>query len=133
GASLLIAAPALAQSAPTGNKLIVRVVLDTIGVDDATVSAGRTTTRSDANGVATLRLPAGSYAVRVNKLGFRPETAFVQLSSARDTAITVSLLEQPARISPILVSSTRAERRLEQEPLRVEVLAGDDITEKNEM
>ncbi|MFL5612460.1 MAG: TonB-dependent receptor domain-containing protein [Gemmatimonadaceae bacterium] len=131
--AVFAAAPAAAQSAPTRSNLIVRVVRDTVGVADAVVSAGGTATRSDANGVATLRLPNGSYTMRVNKLGFRPETVFVKLAGGRDTAITVPLIEEAARVSPIIVTSTRAERRLEQEPLRVEVLAGDDITEKNEM
>ena len=78
-------------------------------------------------------LADGAYAVRVDKLGFRPETAFVELTGGRDTTITLPLVEQAARVSPIIVTSTRTERRLQQEPLRVEVLAGDDITEKNEM
>src|SRR5437868_9872050 len=67
------------------------------------------------------------------KLGFRPDTLWVSLAGGRDTTITVRVLEQASRIAPIIVTSTRAARRIEEEPLRVEVLAGDDVSEKNEM
>ena len=123
----------LAQSSTTHSTLTVHVVRDSTGVANALVHAGGTATRSDTSGVAALRLAAGAYVVTIRKLGFRPETLSLQLPGGRDTSITVSLTEEAARVSPILVTSTRAERRLEQEPLRVEVLSGDDVTEKNEM
>lgn len=127
-------APALgAQSTGIRDTLAIRVVGESVGVADATVRAGGISVRSDSSGLAELPLRAGSYAVTITKLGFRPETLAVRLSAGRDTSITVGLVEEAARVTPIVVMSTRLERRLEQEPLRVEVLSGDDVTEKNEM
>jgi iron complex outermembrane receptor protein len=128
-------APALsAQATVTASgTLIVRVVRDSIAVAGATVRAEAIAARSDSSGVAALHLLAGSHVIRINKLGFRPETLLVAVGADRATAITVPLVEEAARVSPIMVTSTRVERRLEQEPLRVEVLSGDDISEKNEM
>ena len=120
-------------TAPAADTIRIRVLQDSIGIADATVRAGRTSARSDASGLAALRLTAGAYVIRINKLGFRPETLLVQVGGRRDTTITVQLVEEAAQVAPIIVTSMRIDRRLEQEPLRVEVLSGDDITEKNEM
>lgn len=128
-------APALsAQASPERRSaLTVRVVRDSSGIPDAMVRADGISARSDTNGFATLRLQAGAHFIMIRKLGFRPETLGVQLRTGRDTSVTVSLVEEAARVSPIMVTSTRVERRLEEEPLRIEVLSGDDVTEKNEM
>ena len=125
---------AWAQSSTTmRSTLTMRVLRDSVGVAGATVRADGLSTRADTNGVAALRLAAGNHVIRINKLGFRPETLSVQLSAGRDSTIAVALIEEAAHVSPIVVTSTRVERRLEQEPIRVEVLSGDDVTEKNEM
>ena len=129
-----VAGSASAQAAPvTGDTLTVRVVRDSVAVPDAIVRAGRIAARTDTNGIAALALPAGDHLLTVRKLGFRPETLLVALRAGVDTSVTVSLVEQAASVAPVIVTSTRVERRLEQEPLRIEVLSGDDITEKNEM
>jgi len=50
-----------------------------------------------------------------------------------DTTVTVQLLEQAQALTPVVVTATRIPRQLEDEPVRVEVLAGEDIAEKTEM
>jgi iron complex outermembrane receptor protein len=70
----------------------------------------------------------------VRRIGFAPDTLRLVVRSGEDTTVTAELTEQAATtISPIVVTSTRAERRLEEEPLRIEVLAGEDVREKTEM
>lgn len=111
----------------------VLVSHDSLPVPDVTVHAGRMGALTDETGSAALRLSPGSYTVGVRKLGFRPETVAVMVSPGLDTLVRVALVEQAATVAPITITSTRTERRLEDEPLRVEVLSGEDISEKNEM
>lgn len=113
--------------------LTVIVHHDTLALAGASVRSGAYGARTDATGTATLTLPAGSRVVVVRKLGFLPDSLTLVLRAGGDTTVTASLVEHPADIAPIMVTSTRTERRLEEEPLRVEVLAGDDVAEKNEM
>lgn len=122
-----------AQRSTTRSTLTVRVGDNGGVVRGAMVRAGGRSARTNAGGLAALQLAAGAYVLTVHKLGFRPDTLAVQLRGGRDTSVTVNLVAEPATVSPIFVTSTRAEGRLEEEPLRVEVLSGDDVTEKNEM
>lgn len=89
--------------------------------------------RTDALGFATLHLPAGQRPVVVTVIGFRPETLQVLIRPQHDTTLSVQLNDQTAILSPVVVTATRVSHRLEDEPVRVEVLAGDDVAEKTEM
>ena len=97
------------------------------------VSSGALATLTDASGDATLRVPAGLAVVHARRIGLAPDSVRVDLREGTDTTIALFLHEQAASIAPIVVSSTRTERRVEEEPLRVEVLAGEDVGEKTQM
>src|SRR6185437_5112977 len=116
-----------------GMSASVRVRHDTVALGRALVRSGVARATTDSAGIARLRLRAGSDTVVVTKIGFRPESVVVAIRASGDTTIDVALVEQAAQVAPIIVISTRTERRLEQEPLRVEVLGGDDVGEKSEM
>lgn len=100
---------------------------------EAAVRSGRIRTRTDAEGNATLRLPVGLQPLIVVSIGFRPETLQVAVRPQVDTTLTVQLVEQAPVLAPVVVTATRIPRRLEDEPVRVEVLAGEDIAEKTQM
>ncbi len=100
---------------------------------EAVVRSGRIHSRIDAAGIAIFRLPIGLQQLIVASIGFRPETLQVLVRPQLDTTVTVQLLEQTAALTPVVVTATRVSRRLEDEPVRVEVLAGEDIAEKTEM
>jgi iron complex outermembrane receptor protein len=100
---------------------------------EAVVRSGHAHVPTDALGEATLWLPVGVRRVIVAGIGFRPETLHVAVRVRLDTTLTVQLVEQATALAPVLVTATRTPRRLEDEPMRVEVLAGEDITEKTEM
>lgn len=126
--------PALAQdSAGTPGVLSVTALHGGVPVPNALVHAGRVAATTDATGRARLRLAAGAVSVVVSRLGYRPDTVAIALRAGMDTSVTAELVEQAATLSDVVVTTTRAERRLQEEPLRVEVLAGDDVSEKNEM
>jgi outer membrane receptor for ferrienterochelin and colicins len=102
-------------------------------VADASVSAGARIVRTRHDGRATLALPAGPAALIAVKLGFTPDTVRLTLAAGTDTSLAVTLLPAPAVEPAVIVTSTRERRRLQNEPMRVEVLGGDDVSEKNEM
>lgn len=85
---------------------------------------------TDATGVATLRLPAGSHRLLVSRLGLRPDTLAVTLRAGQDTTVAVLLEERGAELEEVVVSVTRGERRVEDTPLRVEVIDEEEIAEK---
>ncbi len=97
------------------------------------VASGPTAALTDARGMASLVLLPGTVVIRARRIGLAPDSVSLSLSAGADTSIVLLLREQAAVIAPIIVSSTRTERRVEEEPLRVEVLAGEDIGEKTEM
>lgn len=101
-------------------------------IEGAAVRAGSAHAASDAGGAADLTLPAGSSTILVVRMDHRPDTLTVRLAAGADTTIEAVLHEQALEFAPVIVASTRNDRRMEDEPERVEVLAGEDIDEKSE-
>lgn len=85
---------------------------------------------TDRNGYALLRLPAGSHRLLISRLGFRPDTIVLALRASQDTSVTVHLMPLAEDIETMVVSATRAERRVEDTPLRVEVVDEEEVGEK---
>ena len=113
--------------------VIVRVQGDTAGtttVTAAIVRSGAVSARTDDRGQATLRLPAGTQMIVAAKLGFRPDSVAVTLRTGTDTTITLTLSAQPVSVEAVIVTATRGERRVEDTPLRVEVIDEEEIAEK---
>jgi iron complex outermembrane receptor protein len=86
--------------------------------------------QTDAVGSATVRLPAGDRRLVVSRLGVRPDTLALSLRAGQDTSVAVQLEEAGAQIEAVVVSATRGERRVEDTPLRVEVVDGEEVAEK---
>lgn len=126
-------AGATAVPAATGDSLAtlrVRVRRDTVPLEGVVVRSGRDGAATDAAGAATLRLAAGPHAVVAARLGFRPDTMRLTLRAGQDTTVAVQLAEQGAELEAVVVTSTRGERRVEDTPLRVEVIDEEEIAEK---
>src|SRR4029450_13990955 len=65
------------------------------------------------------------------KPGFAPVTTSVQLGAGATQEVIVDLQQQPSlEESVTVVASTRTDKRLEDQPMRVEVLAREEIEEK---
>lgn len=88
---------------------------------------------TDAAGNATLPLTPGEVVIAARRIGLVPDSIRLVLHTGVDTAVALLLHEQAAVIAPVMVSSTRTERRVEDEPLRIEVLSGEDVGEKTQM
>src|SRR5687767_14255195 len=110
--------------------LTVIVRRDTTPVEDVAVRSGSIRRSTDSDGIAVLALVAGDRRIIAAKIGFKPETLLVRLRAGVDTSVTIALLEQPTELSGVVVSATRSGRRIEDEPLRVEALAEEEVEEK---
>ena len=135
--SLVVAAstPLAAQDSTrtSAATLRVRAVHESTPIQGAIVRAGNVAAQTAATGEATLRLIAGTHTVVVARLGYAPDTAIVTLAAAQDTSIVVSLEAQAAEVEGIVIASTRTERRVEDTPLRVEVVDEEEVAEKTAM
>lgn len=126
-------AAASAARAQTPAAVHVQALSGGMPLEGARIRAQSASALTDSAGLATLRMAPGAAVLNITKLGFVPDTVAMTLASGADTTIAVEMFPAGASLSGIVVTSTRTERRLEDEPLRIEVLAGDDVSEKNEM
>jgi iron complex outermembrane receptor protein len=128
------AAAAQAPSPDSAATLTVTVRQDTAPVVGATVRTLGTApvvgAVTGAGGRATLRLPAGPTALVVARVGLGADTLRLALRTGQDTAVVVTLAARAAALAGVVVNATRAGRRIEDEPLRVEVLEPEEIEEK---
>lgn len=135
--SVALATLATSAAAQPPATVTVRVSSGGAPVEHAVVAAGGGTraagAETNAAGLARLRLAAGAHVVRVSRIGYAPDSARVTLRAGGDTLLAFTLRDTAAALSRVVVTSTRGARRLEDEPARVEVLAGEDVAEKTEM
>lgn len=131
-ASVFLVTPLKAQLAPTATVHVT--VRSAAGpVAGALVSSGRVGAATNDSGIAVLHLQAGAASIMTRRIGFAPDTLRLILAEGADMTASVQLVERAETIAPVIVSSTRTERRVEDEPLRIEVLAGEDVGEKTQM
>lgn len=110
--------------------LTVIVRRDTTPLGDVSVRSGAMRSSTDARGIALLRLTPGVRQIIGAKVGFEPETLSVVLRPGVDTSVTIGMVAHAVELSGVTVSATRSGRRIEDEPLRVEVLAQEEVEEK---
>ncbi|HSA55190.1 MAG TPA: TonB-dependent receptor [Gemmatimonadaceae bacterium] len=132
---LLLSYPAYALPAQvtrdSAGTVRVRVLSgNSLPVDGALVRAGRLGSQTDSSGRARLDLPAGSHRIVVSRLGFAPDSVLVQLRVGADTALGFVLREVTGALEGVVVSATRSERRIEDDPVRVEMLDLEEVEEK---
>lgn len=118
---------ATAQSQAT---LTIEVRFNAMPVADATVIINGATHVTGPEGTLTASVAPGTMQVTVVKEGFAPATTTVTVQPGQLQPILVELQEQPRVEEEVVVSATRTDRRLEDQPMRVEVLAREEIEEK---
>lgn len=130
--SLFLGPAAVAAQAGTG-MVVVRVLADSAPLAGAAVRSGRIGAYTDVRGEARLTLGAGTVSIRVSRVGYGPDSLVVELAAGATETRTVTLHEETTELEEITVTTTRGERRLDDEPIRVEVLEGGDVAEKTQM
>jgi len=113
--------------------LLVEVRNDSRPVEQAEVSAGGQIVLTDARGDATLELPPGEVELTIGRYGFTSRTVRASVSEGTATRVTVELEAESVLKQEITVTATRTETRIEDQPLRVEVLDQEEIEEKTLM
>jgi outer membrane receptor for ferrienterochelin and colicins len=86
--------------------------------------------RTDQRGEARLELSAGLRRVYLTRIGYAPDSTDLMLRSGGDTTVSFVLREQETELAGVTVSATRSERRIEDDPVRVEVLDVEEVEEK---
>jgi iron complex outermembrane receptor protein len=99
-------------------------------IEGARISATDEVVFSDGEGRAILSLPAGRATVSVERLGFAPWQDEVEVPAGGEVAVSVVLQDEAVEIEGVVVTSTRLNRRIEDEPLRVEVIGREEVEEK---
>ena len=127
---LLTAFPALPveAQAPSGTlRIEVRTAAGIVG--DVSILVNGTSYTSDSQGILPLSLPVGPAQVTALKEGFAPVTTTVRIVAAQEQRVLVELskaLEEEVTV----IASTRTDRRIDDQPMRVEVLEREEIEEK---
>jgi len=125
---LLVARAPLAAQEPATATLRLIVLHDSLPVVDALIRSGTASARTNAAGVGELTLAAGTHRVIVARLGFLAESLTVTLSPGAQTTLEIEL--RSATLESVVVEATRSDRRIEDEPVRVEVLEREEVEEK---
>src|SRR5437764_7521281 len=122
----LVFASALTQNV----RLHIEVRSDAGAVADATVVANGTTRRTDSMGRTAFDVPPGPVQIVVAKEGFEPETVSIDIRTGEPRAISIALRPQSRIEEHVTVAATRTDKRIEDQPMRVEILDADEIEEK---
>jgi iron complex outermembrane receptor protein len=93
------------------------------------VVAGRTHI-TDARGQVRIDVTPGAVEITVLKTGFVAVTTTVAVAAGQQQPVTIELEKTPAIEETIIVSATRSTTRLQDQPLRVEVVDQEEIDEK---
>ena len=121
---------ASAAAAQADGTLIVHVVGPLGAVAQAEVRVGDAAALTDARGEATLSLAAGTVDLTITRFGFAAAQRRVAVVAGRQTRITVELEQEAVLTEDVVVTATRSARRIEDLPLRVEVVPQEEIDEK---
>jgi len=132
--ALLICALACnpAAAVAQGPTAVVQIEVRSAGmpVAGAEVVVGGTTHVTDAKGAVAATVAAGRLDITVTKEGFLPVTSTVTASAGQTQMVLVALEPQPTVEEEVIVSATRTNKRLEDQPMRVEVVPGEEVQEK---
>ena len=99
-------------------------------LEGASISIGARAVLTGPDGRAIVTVPAGRVEVVVGRLGYRTDSLVLSLRAAQDTAVIVRLEPEAETLDALVVTATRIPRRVEDQPLRVEVLGTEEIEEK---
>jgi iron complex outermembrane receptor protein len=131
GSALVVAITILHAAAqqPVG-RLVLEARSGSQPVTQVEVTAGDRTAVTDARGEAVLQLPPGEIELTLQRFGFMTQTVRVSIVQGTTNRLLVELQPEVVLREEITVTATRTEQRIEDVPLRVEVLQEEEIEEK---
>ena len=118
------------QVQPASASVTVSVSSENRAMSGVQVSASGRGALTDNDGMASLRLPLGAHAIIATRIGFAQARVDIVLREARDTTVHIVLEAIAVETEGLVVTSGRTERRLEEEPLRIEAVSREEVEEK---
>jgi outer membrane receptor for ferrienterochelin and colicins len=116
---------------PPRATVVIEVKAAAAPVDKAVVSVNGTAVTTDKDGIARTTVRLGTIEVTVKKEGFLPATASLSVDHpAREFQLHFDLQPERHEDEEVTVFATRTDKRLQDLPTRVEVLAREEIEEK---
>ena len=128
---VLLAAALVSADGQELGQIRVEVRAGTDAVAEAEVVVAGLTRPTDASGVALFRAPAGATRISVVQEGFIPITVSVTVAAGQERVVRVQLKPELTVAEEVtVVASTRTGRRIDDQPMRVEVLDREEVEEK---
>jgi iron complex outermembrane receptor protein len=127
---LLVCFWAATLTAQSPALLHVTVRFNSEPVADATVTINGITHTTSAEGSVLANAAAGTIDITAVKEGFAATTTKVVVPPGQTQEVIIELQRQPTLEEQVTVSATRTDKRLDDQPMRVEVLAREEIEEK---
>jgi outer membrane receptor for ferrienterochelin and colicins len=127
--AVLFLASFLAAAQPDGT-LQVLVRGRSGPVDQADVRVAGIAAVTNAEGRATLTVPAGRYEVVVSRFGFETSKLQVTIPASGRAEVSVDLKDEAVLTEDVVVTATRTSQRVQDLPIRVEVVPLEEIDEK---
>ncbi|OFW17065.1 MAG: hypothetical protein A3F70_17325 [Acidobacteria bacterium RIFCSPLOWO2_12_FULL_67_14] len=121
-AAVCVPAMAVAQAVDV---LRVQVHSEGAPVSGAEVIIGGTTSLTGADGTVEVPVTPGAVLVTVIKEGFLPLSSTVDITPGGSRSMVFELEEQPDFEEAVIVTATRTDTRLEDQPMRVEVVPAE--------
>lgn len=99
-------------------------------VAGAQVMVGEISAVTDEKGKATIMVTPGVFDISVSHQGFITGKTYIAVAAGQVQEIVLELQPNPTLEEEITVSATRTDMRLEDVPIRVEVIQQDDVEEE---
>lgn len=115
---------------PQQASIEIEVLANGRPVDGATVTVAGTPYTTGKTGLVETTTGIGTVRIEVSHEGYLTVTKDVQISGTPGQRVVVTLDPAPVHEEEVTVSATRTDKRLEDQPMRVEVLEREEIEEK---
>ncbi len=113
--------------------VIVRVVNESGPLEHATVRIGAAAADTNAAGEVELTAAAGQVEVVVERFGYGTKRVTTMVKGGAQSRIVVELEEEAVIEENVVVTATRTTQRIQDLPMRVEVVPQEEIDEKLSM
>jgi outer membrane receptor for ferrienterochelin and colicins len=127
---LLVCLWASAAHAQAPATLQIETRSDASPIAEVSVIVGGATHTTGVTGALVVTVPSGAIEITAMKEGFAPLTTTVTVQAGEIRQVVMELQRTPSIEEHVIVSATRTDKRLEDQPMRVEVLAREEIEEK---
>jgi iron complex outermembrane receptor protein len=124
----VVQAEAPIQDQRTAIQIEVRSGGDPVAGADVAIGGAKHTTTP--KGIVSVAVAPGRVEISVSKEGYLPVKIDVTIAAGRTQPVVVTLDRQPTLEEQVIVSATRTNKRVEDQPMRVEVVPGEEVQEK---